>query len=349
MGVRLEDELKGVGRGHVMRCITLAHKIRQLRPDVEVRFAACGMECEIAKKQGFKTTKVPIVGYNSLLSEEIRRVEHESNLLRVLEPSVVISDTHEAALLASKICGIPCVAVFNPPFVTWYPVLALLADLILIPDIKEALDIPGFLQNKKEVYFTGPLISGDPKRHNDRQMIRRKLKIDENVKFITVYAGRESGDRETFLANVVGGFKLLREFRSNLEILIVASKRENIQVEGEGIRVVEYVSGLTEYLYVSDLAIARGGQVFSMEAAALGVQTIMVPIRGDAEQEFNAERMEKLGYAIYMSVGELNPRLLSDTINSILENGERKAKSKPLNWQGAGKAASLILGLLERH
>lgn len=335
-----------------MRCTALARQIKRLNPKTEIMFAACAEELEIAKKQGFKTTKIPAVGYNSDLSEEIKRVEFEVKLLNVLNPHVVVSDTHSPAILASRFQNIPCTGIFNLPVVTPFPLVALLANNIIIADIKENLQVPNFLKEKIEkIHFTGPILSEEVLKFQHKETTRRSLKIGKDETFITAYLGRNFTDSTSLLINITKAFSRIKQNNPHARMLIVGDGLcAQANTEQEDIKIKEYVPSLIRYIGASDIFITRGF-VSAMEMAALGIPGITIPTRGEPEHEFAAKRLEKLGIACLMPSDQLNPQNLANTTLSLLAN-ERLKKSmseagkRLVDGKGAETAAQVVMSLL---
>lgn len=335
-----------------MRCIALAHHIKRLDLKTEIMFAACAEELEIAKEQGFKTTKIPAVGYNSDLTEEIKRVEFEAKLLKVLDPDVVVSDTHPAAILASKLQNVPCVSVFNLPVVTLFPLVALLANKIIIADIKEGLQVPDFLkQHCEKIHFTGPILSGEVLEFQNKDTTRKSLRIGKDETFITVYLGRTFTDTTSLLINITKAFSLIKQNTPHAGMLVVSGGQSaQANTEHKAMKIKEYVPSLIRYIGASDIFITRGF-VSAMEMAALGTPGITIPIRDEREHEFAAKRLERLGIALLMPSDKMKPRNFANVVLSLLSN-ERLKKSMSeagkrfVDGRGAERAAKVVTSLL---
>ena len=351
-GTKRNGELTGVGRGHVMRCIALAHHIKRLSLKTEIMFAACAEELEIAKKQGFKTTRIPAVGYNTDLSEEIKRVEFEVKLLKVLNPDVVVSDTHSPAILASRFQNIPCTGIFNLPVVTPFPLVALLANNIIIADIKENLQVPNFLKEKIEkIHFTGPILSEEVLKFRHKETTRRSLKIGKDETFITAYLGRNFTDTTSLLINITKAFSRIKRNNPHARMLIVGDGLcAQANMEQEDMKIKEYVPSLIRYIGASDIFITRGF-VSAMEMAALGIPGITIPVRGDWEHECAAKRLERLNIACLMPTDQLTPQNFANKISSLLAYEKlRKTMSEAgkrlVDGRGAERAARIVMSLL---
>jgi len=335
-----------------MRCIALARQIKRSNPKTEIMFAACAEELEIAKEQGFKTTKIPAVGYNSDLAEEIKRVQFEVKLLKVLDPDVVVSDTHSAAILASRSQNIPCVGVFNLPVVTPFALVALLANKIVIADIKEGLQVPNFLkQHCEEIHFTGPILSEEVLKFQNKEKTRRSLKIGKDETFITAYLGRALTDTKSLLIKITNAFSLIKQKAPHARMLVVSSGQSaQANTEYKTIKIREYVPSLIRYIGASDIFITRGF-VSAMEMAALGTPGITLPIRDEREHEFAAKRLERLGIALLMPSDKMKPRNFANVVLSLLSNERLKknmseAGKKFVDGRGAERAARIVMSLL---
>jgi UDP-N-acetylglucosamine--N-acetylmuramyl-(pentapeptide) pyrophosphoryl-undecaprenol N-acetylglucosamine transferase len=97
---------------------------------------------------------------------------------------------------------------------------------------------------------------------------------------------------------------------------------ERFGERGEHHRLVPFIADMGEAYSASDIALSRAGGGGIAEMAALGVPPILVPleIAADQHQRANANALVARDAAVLIEESDLNPRILTDTIQSLLGN-----------------------------
>ena len=115
------------GNGHVVRCVNLARELVRQDPKIEITMGVSGPEAtaakKILKKDEFSLVEIPVLTGKSAFWEHGYRIRFETNLIRFLEPSFVVSDTHAEALIAAKYNSTKCAAILDLPPRAVLPVL----------------------------------------------------------------------------------------------------------------------------------------------------------------------------------------------------------------------------------
>ncbi len=348
------DELSSYGRGHAARCISLARHIQDLKQTTEIVFAASGIEYDLCQNSGFEVVELPIVALNSTTQKEIKKTEFEINLMHFHEPDLVISDTHKEATIAANFNGIPNVAICDLPPIGFFPIFALLSDLILIPHIKQIIEIPEYLnQCIEKVEIIGPIFSREIKKQQDFNEFKKE-QMTNTSKLIVAYTSRLSIDREVYLKNLIDSFILYsKESPSARYILIGPGMKITPETRNElNLMIYEYVPNLLKYIKESDVFITRSC-ITAMESIILGTPTIMIPITGDKNQQTIAKRLNELEALFHLQITILTPKILKEKIGLILTNHDLRRKTitqgkNLIDDSGGRKAAELIVKMLEK-
>jgi len=346
------DKLRAYGLGHVTRCLTLARYIKKREPAAEIFFASSGVEYSLCQKSEFRVFRLPVVGMNSSIWDGVQLTKFEVNLMRFLKPDIVISDTHNEAILAARYVGIPCVAICDLPPIMLFSIFAILADLIVIPHISQVLVMPDFLaQVMEKVQVVGPILSEECLEMQDKIAVRKELGVENEAEFIVAYASRISHDRMPYIGILLDAFKMLKKERAGVKLVLIGPGLSE-ETKIEDVKACEYVSSLIKHIKACDVFITRP-PVSAMESVALGAPTIMIPIKGDVHQETIARRLNDLGVLCHLRLQELTPQLLKDKIHFLLTNDEVRIKTaimgkKLIDGLGGKRAAELIVNMIKQ-
>ncbi|MDI6723634.1 MAG: UDP-N-acetylglucosamine--N-acetylmuramyl-(pentapeptide) pyrophosphoryl-undecaprenol N-acetylglucosamine transferase [Methanobacterium sp.] len=348
----------GIGMGHVSRCIALANKLKE--NGVEVAFASYGSGYETLVEAGvYKTVKLPDIKFYGNGGELdikhtakksidapfilLKSIYHESKIIKKFKPDVVVADSHYSVPITCKVLGIPCIMITNEltlNFSELYPDektieylenglkrfitdVSGLCNAILIPDIKDSIEIP--LKLEDIALFTGPILKNNPDEIADKTEIRKKFGLNKEDKIILITVGGSEFGKKLL--------KLIYEASDSIEsdkIIIVTGpqiKSDFIQNSDKIIK-KKFLDNMMEWMNISDLVISLAGHTTTMELASLGIPNILVPIDNHPEQAKNALNMEKYGISIVNNLKELNPADFAANINSALNNEKLKRNAE---------------------
>jgi spore coat polysaccharide biosynthesis predicted glycosyltransferase SpsG len=347
------EKLTQYGRGHAIRCLSLARNIRQIEPSIQIIFAASGEEYTLCEKSEFDSIKLPLVASNSSLQDEIRKVKFEINLMRFHEPDLIISDTHKEAIIAARYVGIPCVAICDLPPIGFFPITALHADLILIPHLEQITEIPDFFCRESEkIKVIGPIFGESPLEENDIEKLQKKMQLD-SFSLIVAYSSRISTDAGDYLKLLIDAFRMLNKEHVPVKLVIIGP---GLSVRActpdiQGLMIYSYVKNMMNYIKVSDIFVTRSC-ISAMESMAYGIPTIMIPIRGDVNQETIAGRFGSLRALLNYGIESLTPQILKKKIQLLLEDSKLRKNmatiSKNIIDGSSGKrAAELIVDFMK--
>jgi predicted glycosyltransferase len=190
--------------------------------------------------------------------------------------------------------------------------------------------------------FVGYVLSFDPSAFQDRPRIRARLGYGDGPLIVCAIGGTAIGKE---LLNLCGqAFPLLRKQLADLRMLLVCGPRleaEALEVP-DGVEVRGYVPDLHEHFAACDLAIIQGGGTTTLELTALKRPFVFFPIEDHFEQAQIAQRLERHGAGVRMSLSETSPERLAEQVLATLDE---KASFASVPVGGGRRAAELIAEL----
>ena len=141
-------------------------------------------------------------------------------------------------------------------------------------------------------------------------------------------------------------------FDENYQVVIAAGKSNEYTFKyqsNDRIRIVDYVDG-KKMLKGCALAVTRAGATTMAEIAAIGAASILIPspyVPND-HQTFNAMELVNKKAAVILKEADLNAESLSDLVNSLMKDPERRADMKARALaEGKADAADRMIELME--
>ena len=194
--------------------------------------------------------------------------------------------------------------------------------------------------------FSGYVTGFDPAPLIEaREELRRELgyRPDERVVIVTVGG---SGVGEALLRRVIAAYPAAARKVNGLRMIAVAGPRIDPERLGApaGVEVRAYVPELYRHLAACDLAVVQGGLTTTMELAAGRRPFLYFPLRNHFEQNRHVRhRLERYGAGRYMDYDASDPDVIAD---AIAEEIDRPVTSRPVERDGAARAAALIAPLV---
>ncbi|WP_020519106.1 alpha/beta hydrolase [Catelliglobosispora koreensis] len=193
--------------------------------------------------------------------------------------------------------------------------------------------------------FAGYVTGFDPRTVADREALRAELGFDPDDKVCVVTVGG-SGVGGHLLRRVVEAYGEAAKRVSDLRMIVVTGPRLDPSAIGQrpGLEVRAFVPDLYKHLAASDLAIVQGGLTTCMELTAAQRPFLYIPLRHHFEQNFHVpHRLSRYGAGRRLDYEDLNPDSLAEAIATEIG---RETKYRPVETDGASRAADLLAGLL---
>jgi predicted glycosyltransferase len=125
------------------------------------------------------------------------------------------------------------------------------------------------------------------------------------------------------------------------------AKFRDIASRLHGVRLVEFIPNLLDYVAAADAVVGMAGYNSVCEILSVGAPSLLVPRnRPRLEQTVRARRLARLGLATVLEPDLLTPQGLLDSIRALLR-GDRPKPRLALDFGGTVRAVRAIRGLLE--
>jgi len=194
--------------------------------------------------------------------------------------------------------------------------------------------------------FAGYVTGFDPAAFSDREALRAELGYGEDEQVCIVTVGG-SGVGAHLLRRVIAAFPEAQRHVPGLRMIVVAGPRIDPATlpSHPGLEVRAYVHELYKHLAACDLAIAQGGLTTSMELTANGRPFLYFPLRHHFEQNRHVRhRLDRYRAGRCMDFERETPETIAA---AIAETIGREVDYRPVETDGAARAAALIAPLLE--
>ncbi len=293
-----------------------------------------------------------------------RIIQDEKKAMEDFNATCVVADGRSAAVFAAFKLGIPCVIITNQtsiaPFFnecTFFlrligkPVeftlktMTALAEEVLIPDFPPPHTVclntlSRSHHTMKKQRFIGPAISVN--NENESPNAPSDLKRP----FILTLLGGHS-----FRLPIFEGILKIADRFADLNFVIFTGFRSD-KIPGN-VKVLEFAEDISPYMRAAELIITQAGHSTAMEILTLGKPALIIPDKGQIEQESNAARMRELGVCETLDYASLEPEHLFEKIHTLLSDMRFREKAERYSemakkMKGPKKAADIILELSDR-
>ncbi len=333
--------------GHVMPNIYL---INELKKDNEIFYiGSSGIEKERVLKEKIKFFEIKTTKFNrgkitkNLLMpfKLVSSVHQAKKILKDLKPDLIVSKGGYVSLpvcLAGRQLRIPIISHESDYSFG-------LANKIILKISNVMCVNYEHLVGRKNVVFTGPILSSDFKLSNIKSTV--KLKLDTNLPTILIVGG--SSGSKIINENVI---KALPKLSLKYNIIHLVGKGNATKNRASNYNQFE-LSDNMPYLYsISDLVIGRAGAGVIFECAFMHKPMLLIPLenghsRGDQVQ--NAQYFKQKGGAKILPEAQLNPVTLVKHIEIALKNADAMSNNlKKMDLsQGKDKMLKIIGQVLE--
>jgi len=328
----------------------------------EVRFSSSGEVARMVEGRGYACNRLPLVdvrysedGSFSLkesmvaspvtLARIYRQTYMEARNIALFRPQVVLSDSSIPTVVASRLVGIPALAVLNQlrlasPHGRQRPAVSLLSaglsaamgelwelcDEILLPDLPPPYTISernlwgNRVRNTRYIGFLLP-----PYRPR-RDPVAEKLTSDKRRRVFWQVSGPPK-TRGPFLDKAL-------EFSARLSdrfVFVISGGDPAADSDPREIPGGWYFGWCKEpglYFSSCEVVVARAGHGTVSQAITASRPSVLVPIPKQSEQEGNAQKAQRLGISVCVGQDELTLGRIHESIESLLSEStaERVAR-----------------------
>ncbi len=194
--------------------------------------------------------------------------------------------------------------------------------------------------------FSGYITGLAPVAEDERLALRDELghRDDERVCVVTVGG---SGVGASLLRRLLDAVPVVRRAAPDLRFLVVTGPRIDPRSlpRTDGVTVRGYVPDLDRQLAACDVAVVQGGLTTCMELTANRRPFLYVPLRNHFEQNLHVRhRLEGYGAGRLLDYDTAcDPHALAA---AIVKEAEAEVSYRPVESDGAARAAALLAGLL---
>ena len=320
--------------GHTSPLLATADALRRLDPSVEVTCLGTprGLENQVVPAAGYPLELIPPVPMPRQLSSDLLKVpanlkgavDATYEVLDRVRPDVVVGYggyVSMPAYLAAKRRRIPIVVHEGNAM----PGLANKAGARVADRV--AVSFPDTKLPKAE-YIGLPIrqMISTLDRWALRAEARSFFGLDQHRPTIVVTGGSQGA--RTINESVSGAYPALAG--NGIQVLHVIGPKNELASPGPGYHVLNYVDRMDLALAAADLMICRSGANSVIEASAVGVPAIYVPLPiGNGEQSLNARAVVEAGGAVLVADADMNAGWVSSHVPPIVTDRARlEAMSK---------------------
>jgi len=324
--------------GHINPALTIAKKIKEYYPNAKFLFVgtANGLEARLVPQEGYEIKFIKVSGLIRKLSLQnllilrnaIKAVNDSKKIIKNFKPDIVIGTggyvSGPVIYAATKLKIKTAIHEQNAFWGITTRFLAKRVDRIMLsfPNSKKVK------KNNKKVFITGNPIR-EEFLHIDKHSARRVLDLDTRPlifsyggsgganKINTAFCHMLSISKKEKLFNHIHGTGK-RDYYDVLNYL----KKENININNNDIRVLEYVYDMPRVMAAADLVVCRSGAITLAELAVLGKPSILIPSPNVTEnhQYYNAKVFEDNKAALIIEDKDLTGELLYEKIKNLFIN-----------------------------
>jgi uncharacterized protein (TIGR00661 family) len=374
---RIYFSVCGEGYGHSSRDMAIANMLTVSGADVlmgcygyvherlkkKFNVVEIEKEFEMVGSNGAFDLKATIFRSKKTALSFSKMITDEKKLLEDFGATCVVADGRTAAVFAAFKLGLPCVIISNQtslePFfkdanffirLIGKPVeltaktLTAIAEITIIPDFPppDTVCLESLSRDKhimKKQTFVGPVVSIG---HNSEKSTLQDIKSP----FVLTLLGGHLFRRPIF----EGILKIANRFPEACFLIFTPFKSGLVP---PNVTIREFAEDISSYMQAADLVITQAGHSTAMEILTLGKPALIIPDKGQIEQENNALRMQELGVSETLDYASLQPQQIFEKINILLNDKSYKEKAEEYlimarTMNGAKRSADIILELSER-
>ncbi len=364
----------GEGYGHSSRDMVIAEALTRSGSDVlmgsygyvlerlQKSFKAVEVknEFEMVGKEGTFDLKGTISRSSSSAIRFSTMISNEKKIMEDFGATCVVSDGRIASVFAAFKLGLPCIMISNQtslepffrdgtfflrlvgkPMELMMKTTMALTDEVLIPDFPPPHTVCINTLSKsrhimKKQRFIGPVVSVNGKHEAD---------MPEKPFVVTLLGGH------SFRLPIFNGILKIADRFPDIDFLIFT--KSNGESVPKNVRIMGFAEDISSYMQGAELIVTQAGHSTAMEILTLGKPALIIPDKGQIEQESNAARMKELGICETLDYSSLDSESFFEKINLLLNDPEFGERAKQYSemaekMDGCRKAADIISGLSDR-
>ena len=329
--------------GHINPAIAIANKIMKEQPESKIIFIGTsrGLENDLVPRAGYELKHIEAYGISREISiKNIKRlyktyksIGEAKKILLDFKPDVVIGTGGYICVSVGKAAqklNIPIILHESNAF----PGVAV---KMLSKHVNSILlgfeDAKSRLPKAKRLVVTGTPSKIKKVNYSkiEKQEKLRSMRLkNDNIPVVLIFGGSQGAQS---INNAVIGI-IENKLNKNYQIIWAAGsgnydevKKElsnkNINIDNiENIKILPYIYNMQEIMNMADLVVCRSGAMTITEITILQKPAIFIPFPFAAEnhQEYNAKVLTKIGAAKMILDKNLNPQILNEQINNIVNN-----------------------------
>jgi UDP-N-acetylglucosamine--N-acetylmuramyl-(pentapeptide) pyrophosphoryl-undecaprenol N-acetylglucosamine transferase len=375
----------GSGMGHASRMDALAGQL--VSSGDEVMFSSSGEVTKWLKTKGYRCNDLPLVdvaftdagAFSATRTLEFslvkvarlcEQVQREVANLGRFGPQVVLSDSMASTIVAAKLQGIRSVAILNQLRLISSPrtpgplakfltggsiaigsVFWDLCEDVLIPDLP-----PPYTISERNLWDAGSASARaryigflTPKRaatHAEDDVLGKWLSEKRRRKVFWQISGPPA-TRVPFLAKALAAAKALED-----DYLFVITAGDPVGQTSAypvpGGYLYQWCNIPSAFIETCDTVVSRAGHVSISDYILRARPSLLVPIRAQTEQMGNASKAQRLGVAVAINEGELDPMAVGEALRELSAEGYARRAHEMKSLAEGYDAVGSILEVLGR-
>lgn len=330
--------------GHVNPAIAIANAIKNKKPDTEIAFVGTehGIESSLVPKAGYPISFVKVRGFRRSLSlsninaaiKAVTSVWEAKRIIKKFKPDLVVGTGGYVSWPTVKAAAkmkIPCLIHEQNayPGVTT-KMLSKYAKKICISFEESRKLFDAGVQDK--ITLTGNPINAVYYDYNEA---RKELGIPEDMPYILSFGGSMGADKvNEYVFDMMEQYSIPAGIRHSHAVGRVGWEKYSAILKEKGfeqhpnLEISEYIYDMPLHQAAADVIIGRAGAITLAELAFRKKAAIFIPSPNVAEdhQYKNAKVLADAGAAIVFKERELNGKLLSESVQRLIENPDEIKK-----------------------
>jgi hypothetical protein len=298
---------RGRGKGHVVPDIAIADEMLRLHANAEINWISYSTGAELLRNEGFSVVDLELPDDNPFIPTQLKSLE----IVRRLQPDLVIAHEEFAAIAAAKICGvntIDLVDFFLHPSHLWMQCLACCNEVIFLDD-EGYFPAPPSLQDK--IYYAGRFVRRLGCSPGETLQARSFLKLDPGTTLIVAYSGNWTEQQAPIADLLIPAFRSLPH--SNKLLVWIAGKDfaplSSSLARRDDVVIKSHDSNFDMWLAAADLVITKGTRKTALEVSYLNKPSVSL--------SYNLNRIDDIRVSMIRSNVQLGARDLTPQMLAV--------------------------------